>query len=741
MNNRDLKHYLSREFIARHEIAADRILKIGAASGVAAKICFASHSLEFLSININGFRSFDVAELTSLHGPPVRSFRSSGSSNQERSVSSFSESGLDRYKKSITFGFNRVLGHLGLENAAGLSLIPPVAQWPESSLAQMLAWIASGETVRYLDFDEPGAWEDKASKTLLDSMRRKGKAPLWLFGTSFHLLPLLDQERLPPLPRGSAIFYTGGTKGKTREITDNALISRLTTASGLDQSRIISEYGMCELASAAYTAFDKPGWFAFQAGAIPFIVRNAQPHLGTTNGWPTLLDGSFEGTGILGVFDFNRIDIPMPILTEDVVELDRDGSFRLLGRASTAPLKGCSMLVSPARRPAKTTALKIAVKTGADNADASNSINLAPFRVIDSFCRTELARTLLSEALGSRVAATQALEDLVFASGKILADGDFAAQAMVNSGIRSCGEHFFMIAPNSHPIAIIYPLAFILGSGRSVTLRLNRNQTGNSFLKRLVETLKIHGVKIEAIGPDFRFHRDLLVASGPESRDVFVFGSNQTIIDLQNILGPETSLHSHGDAITVSLCPERDLAKYFPLIIRDTFSLMQQGCMSSRLLLMTPESPDIPMNQRCEEITQKFLTAWSQSWGEYLDAKRQAGIIIKTTMLPQIDKPSGAFSLKQAGVPLLQISKDFSPIEFGPQLKIALLPTTENLSEFLPMLVKKWPSIKLITAPEGTLESLQNHREMGCDLRRLGDANRPDWNGYHFGHPLFSNGS
>ncbi|NBQ53593.1 MAG: hypothetical protein EBU49_08440 [Proteobacteria bacterium] len=145
----------------------------------------------------------------------TRIFRSSGTSAQGRSLSSFSGTGLAAYKSAITEGFAQALKSHGADpKARGISLIPPSADWPESSLAAMVEWLGETMPVDYLKV--PGGVHEEPK--FLDDFGRLLKnqdSPVWIFGTSFHFVPLIDRGLLPVLPRGKAFFlrFAGFRRG------------------------------------------------------------------------------------------------------------------------------------------------------------------------------------------------------------------------------------------------------------------------------------------------------------------------------------------------------------------------------------------------------------------------------------------------------------------------------------------------------------------------------------------------
>ena len=87
---------------------------------------------------------------------------------------------------------------------------------------------------------------------LTETIDRLKTKPLWLFGTAFHWLNALDAGLCEPLPRGSVVFETGGTKGKSREVTREQLFEEIAAGFSVPTTAIVSEYGMSELACQAY---------------------------------------------------------------------------------------------------------------------------------------------------------------------------------------------------------------------------------------------------------------------------------------------------------------------------------------------------------------------------------------------------------------------------------------------------------------------------------------------------------
>lgn len=740
------KLYLPAEFIARHDVALRRLLAHakgrveGGAASLFPRLELDGESTPFHAININSFRVLDISSVAQGSFEGARIFRSSGTSAQGRSLSSFSEAGLAAYQSAITDGFAQVLKSRGADpKARGISLIPPTADWPESSLAAMVEWLGQTMPVAYLKV--PGGLHEEP-KFLNDfsNLLKESDSPVWIFGTSFHFVPLIDHRLLPVLPRGSLAFFTGGTKGKVREVSEAWLIDSLERGFRIPRSHIISEYGMSELASAAYTVqAPERGVLRFQKNVVPFVVDGLKQRLagnppGPDSSDSLVMTASRSGTGLLGVFDFNRVDIPAPIVTEDVVRLAADGSFELLGRAHTAPLKGCSLLAEVLHEGAENTPrpVKISARAANSSRQPGNSLVLG---AVEAFIKSHEAFDAMVQATESRKAAKLALEDLLVSITRVLHNQDAWTSCMATSGIGSIGKSLLIIPPNSHPLAVVYPMTIALASGCDVSIRLNRGQSHpGSFICRLVARLLGAGVHIELLPPEFRFRKteftttefQKIPAQNRVWDAVMAFGDDATIEAIRASVPESTRVIGHGEAVAVSMIDLKNLEINLPEILRDTFSLMQQGCMSSRLLgiLVPPDSSAARLADEVQEILRK---QWWFAWGEALPERHQAGLLLRSLGQKMLRWPG-------RGMPVVQVALDAEPATFGPQIRVCPIPAGTPVNDILASWRKAWPQIKLLTLPS---ELQGPNLPLGIEIRPLGCANQPAWDGLHFGQPIF----
>ena len=267
---------------------------------------------------------------------PREIFRSSGTTRGAERRSVHYHPYPDLYRTVVDASFADACLPGGAGRLPILSLIPDRAIAPDSSLSFMAAHVFENHAA-------PGsAWAVQDAGIDLDLACRWLRArtegePVLVLATALALVLLLDRLedeaggpiRLPP---GSRVFETGGFKGRSLETTPAAVRRRARTLLGLGPGAVVREYGMTELTSQAYSRPDgerlrTPPW-------MPFRVLN-----------PETLEEVVDGrTGLLSFFDLANLGSVCHVLTEDL-GVREDGAFRLLGRASGAELRGCSLTI------------------------------------------------------------------------------------------------------------------------------------------------------------------------------------------------------------------------------------------------------------------------------------------------------------------------------------------------------------------------------------------------------------
>jgi hypothetical protein len=227
-----------------------------------------------------------------------------------------------------------------------LSLIPTAAQVPDSSLSFMIDHVLA----RYA---EPGksvvavgsrGVEAVPARSWAGARQREGR-PVLVLTTSLALAQWLEalkrQDLRFRLPPGSAVFETGGFKGRETEITREALADGLAERLGIAPQAVVREYGMTELTSQLYTR----------------ALAGGDPELFVAPHWvrarildPATLAEAPAGTpGLVAIFDLANLGSAVHLLTEDLAVADGDG-IRLLGRAAGAELRGCSLVAEELAR-------------------------------------------------------------------------------------------------------------------------------------------------------------------------------------------------------------------------------------------------------------------------------------------------------------------------------------------------------------------------------------------------------
>jgi hypothetical protein len=237
-----------------------------------------------------------------------------------------------------------------------LSLGPSPRLSPHSSLGHMLGRVMAA-------FGAPGSAEfARPSGIDLDGLVQAleeavaSSEPVLLLGTAFafvHALETLAPARLP-LPPGSRLMDTGGYKGRSREVPRDELLRLYEETFGIPASCVISEYGMTEMSSQFYQGQGvgcRVSGVEQQSSPIPHTLHPtpclyvAPPWVRTVVVDPERLEPLPAGqVGLLRHYDLANLDSVMAIQTDDS-GIAHGGGFELLGRASGAEARGCSLAV------------------------------------------------------------------------------------------------------------------------------------------------------------------------------------------------------------------------------------------------------------------------------------------------------------------------------------------------------------------------------------------------------------
>lgn len=225
-----------------------------------------------------------------------------------------------------------------------LFLAPTAKHFPNSSLGYMCSALreAFGAARSGAFFTQEelqlGCFRNAVESAINDNV------PIFIFGTAFNLLAFLDecasQQLHYKLPEGSRVLDTGGYKGRTREVPRDEFQNLLCERFGLSKNFLLNEYGMTELSSQFYESRLPGAPLADEREHIKFMppwVRVAAIDPSTMQPLPS------GETGMLRVYDLANVDSVLAIQTEDLGRAWQD-RIELIGRASDAELRGCSLL-------------------------------------------------------------------------------------------------------------------------------------------------------------------------------------------------------------------------------------------------------------------------------------------------------------------------------------------------------------------------------------------------------------
>ncbi|MFW5950887.1 MAG: long-chain fatty acid--CoA ligase [Gemmatimonadota bacterium] len=284
-----------------------------------------------------------------------RVFRTSGTTRGRERRGEHHVADLDLYRASLRSTFRRFLLPDGAR-LPFLSLVPPAAAMPDSSLAFMISDVvevfgAPGSAVfadmEGIDFHALGRAVERGSR----------EGPVLLLGTSASFIHWVDrlaaEGRTLELPAGSRLMDTGGYKGAGREVEPAALRALYRERLGLPDWACVNEYGMTELLSQRYdptlrarlAESGSRAWYAAgeEAGADAPRRKLGPPWLRSLAVDPETLDPLPGGErGILRHVDLANLDSVAAVQTEDAGRVDGDGLV-LEGRLPGAPPRGCSL--------------------------------------------------------------------------------------------------------------------------------------------------------------------------------------------------------------------------------------------------------------------------------------------------------------------------------------------------------------------------------------------------------------
>ncbi len=247
--------------------------------------------------------------------------------------------GRDRLKAELRTGGDR-----------WLFLTPSPALAPHSSLAHMFETVrreAGAPDSRFTGAVDAGQGWTLDLEAAVAGLRAAvaTNRPVVVCGTAFNFVHLLDalaeRDITFQLPARSRVLETGGYKGRSRSVPKAELHALISRRLGIPPGHIVCEYGMCELSSQAYDLKVQSSRFNVQSCPRVFQfppwarVRMISPETGRE-----VPEGE---TGLIRVWDLANLRSVLAVQTEDL-GIRRGEGFELLGRATRAEPRGCSLM-------------------------------------------------------------------------------------------------------------------------------------------------------------------------------------------------------------------------------------------------------------------------------------------------------------------------------------------------------------------------------------------------------------
>ena len=341
--------------------------------------------------------------------------------------------------------------------------------------------------------------------------------------------------------------------------------------------QIISEYGMCELACQAYEyhgaqnstrSFKFPSWVNIQVADENNLLRDS-------------------GHGCLVVHDYSRIDVPWPIQTQDIATFNDSNSFKLNGRVPGSPLKGCSLNVED-----------VLSHQGLVSKNSSENHLFLPNKERQTDFEKNLRRFISSpyfkEALNQEFSSPKitdwAIQDLL--------EDQPNNEEWIQAINRACtsnttSKKWLLIPPQTHSIALIYPLALATLLGIDISVRRRHKEHRSD--KVIYDFFKSQGLNLSLVHDSFK-----ITKSCTEWGSILVYGSDETITDLSAI--SPVPINGFGSIITASIESIDSLEKNTSSFQKDFLSLDQLGCLSTRLLCVISDLNNLDFKESISNI-------------------------------------------------------------------------------------------------------------------------------------------
>jgi hypothetical protein len=242
-------------------------------------------------------------------------FLSSGTTQNARSKNLVRD--LNFYHEIVQYIFEQNFDPL--KDYQLLALLPSYQEHGNSSLIEMIN--------HFLKFTQPGSDFFAVGRQLLEQLLNDEKK--LLIGVSYALLDL--NKSGPVASNNLEIMETGGMKGRKREIVRNELHDDLIQA--FKVNKILTEYGMTELMSQAYSKKDGNLYFPSWAKCLIRDINDPWVYLPT------------HKPGGINIIDLANISTCAFIETKDLGLSADNQCFNVIGRFDNSDIRGCSLLI------------------------------------------------------------------------------------------------------------------------------------------------------------------------------------------------------------------------------------------------------------------------------------------------------------------------------------------------------------------------------------------------------------
>ena len=269
--------------------------------------------IPFLPISL--FKSNDIY---SVNSKAEHFFLSSGTGNEKRSKHLVFD--LNFYHKNCQINFENHFG--SLKDWLIIAILPSYLEQKNASLISMIKYFieqTGHKQSGYYAVDDP---------KINGIIKKFSQKKVLLFGVTYAILDLASNNKFEY--DHMHIMETGGMKGRGKELIREELHKKLNKS--FNPNQILSEYGMTELSSQAYSLGNE----IFHTGqSMRVMCRNINDPL------EKLKNGL---TGGLNFIDLANIHTCSFIASDDIGNALNHSSFKVIGRIDNSEIRGCNLL-------------------------------------------------------------------------------------------------------------------------------------------------------------------------------------------------------------------------------------------------------------------------------------------------------------------------------------------------------------------------------------------------------------